>query len=181
MNILSFLTNPKKKALEGLKPNLAILKAKLEQIKQNMERNNTTTFRQVVDLFNAVSIQHDTINVYTKQLTQLQDTKCTDEAETLSVLIKHIINAGRNQYGINRTKMGETVTGGNTYWRPIFGLHTKTLNYWEGCKNNPKGGWGYPGMDNLNEFDVIENDVKKFTKSHVEPMIRLIEKIELWK
>ena len=181
MSILSFLKNPKKKALESLKPNLVVLKTKLEQIKQDMERGNTSAFQQVIDLFNAASIQHDAMGVYTKQLAQLQDAKCTDEIETLSVLIKHITNAGRVPHGINRTKPGETVTGDNTYWRPIFGLHTKTLNYWESCKNNAKGGWGYPNMDHLNEFDVIENDVKKFIKSHVEPMIRLIEKIESWK
>lgn len=181
MSILSIFTNSKKKALEGLKSNLAVIKAKLELIKQNMDRNDTTAFQQVIDLFNAASVQHDAIGVYTKQLAQLQDAKCTDEAETLSVLIKHIVNAGRNQYGINRTKTGETVTGDNTYWRPIFGLHTKTLNFWEGCKNNSKGGWGYPNMSHLNEFDVIENDVKKFTKSHIEPMIVLIKKIESWK
>ncbi|MFA5838736.1 MAG: hypothetical protein WC849_02260 [Candidatus Paceibacterota bacterium] len=50
--------------------------------------------------------------------------------ETLEILQKHLHNAGRCQYGMNRTKSGEQVTAADVFLGDVFGIWTKSASYW---------------------------------------------------
>jgi len=50
--------------------------------------------------------------------------------EALETLQKHFENAGRCQFGINRTKSGQPVTADDVWLGNVFGLWTKTAAYW---------------------------------------------------
>jgi len=50
--------------------------------------------------------------------------------EALETLQKHFDNAGRCQFGINRTKSGQPVTADDVWLGNVFGLWTKTAAYW---------------------------------------------------
>jgi len=49
--------------------------------------------------------------------------------------IAEVTKAGRNPYGINRTKSGEQVTEHNVYFGNIFGLWTGTVAKFEACED----------------------------------------------
>ena len=50
--------------------------------------------------------------------------------EALETLQKHFENAGRCQFGINRTKIGQPVTADDVWLGNVFGLWTKMATYW---------------------------------------------------
>lgn len=50
--------------------------------------------------------------------------------EALEALQKHFKNAGRCEFGINRTKIGQPVTADDVWLGGVFGLWTKTAAYW---------------------------------------------------
>lgn len=50
--------------------------------------------------------------------------------EALKALQKHFESAGRCQFGINRTKIGQPVTADDVWLGNVFGLWTKTAAYW---------------------------------------------------
>jgi hypothetical protein len=166
-----------------------LLKDILEKLTDNFERlklgieiakNTDDAFTQVVQLFNTCSIEHDSISDYVIQRNLLSECNQDNQVALLDELINHITNAGRDRFGINRATFGEEVTMDNVYWRPIHGLNTKTLSYWTDYKNEKKGGWGFAEMEHMNAYDVIENDVKAFSQSHMEPILKLISDITSW-
>lgn len=48
----------------------------------------------------------------------------------LEVLQVHFKRAGRNEFGINRTKAGEEVTSSKVFLGNVFGIWTDTASYW---------------------------------------------------
>lgn len=56
--------------------------------------------------------------------------KMRNEIEALQILQIHLRRAGRDEYGINRTKPGEMVTADKVYLGNVFGLWTKAASYW---------------------------------------------------
>jgi hypothetical protein len=157
-------------------------KGQLQAIEKGIQlaKDTDDAFAQVIQLFNACSVEHDSISDYSIQRNILSECKQDNEALLLDQLIDHIANAGRDRFGINRTKSGETVTMDNVHWRPIHGLNTKTLSYWAGYKDEKKGGWGFKEMDHMNAYDVIKNDAKTFSENHIDPILELISKIQSW-
>ncbi|TSC75385.1 MAG: hypothetical protein G01um101430_480, partial [Parcubacteria group bacterium Gr01-1014_30] len=75
--------------------------------------------------------------------------------EKLRALQKYFENAGRDEYGWNRTKPGETVTADRVFLGNIYGLFTHPVPFWQQKKDEKKGGWGYSGMEHLNAYDVV--------------------------
>ncbi len=126
----------------------------------------------VVQFFNAVSMVEDSLDPNTtSEIRSYLQSKKKEAAEKFDNLCKHLSNAGREEFGWNRTKKGEIVTGDKVYLGNISGLFTKTVDYWKGQKNEAKGGWGYGGMENLNAYDVVNNQAREFMQSHSSEMI----------
>lgn len=97
----------------------------------------------------------------------------------LEVLQIHFKRAGRDEYGINRTKAGEEVTSAKVFLGDVFGIWTKPASYWlanqEECKkmlrhdvskdrNNPVSTW----------YLINEYQAGGFVKSHTDGILEQI-------
>jgi len=100
-------------------------------------------------------------------------------AERLKILQTHIFSAGRVKYGWNRTLPYEVVTAEKIFLGDIFGLFTKTVDFWQALKDEEKGGWGYPNMEHLNSYDVVSNQAAKFMESHVPTITDIVGVLEM--
>ncbi len=134
-----------KKRLESLKENLRDL-GKIPQ-------EERAVFEYAVKFFNVVSA--------------FQDAGAIDNApqkfrSEMAELNAHVKNAGRCQYGINRTVIGERVNLYNTFWGGVYGLYTQTSAEWL------KG--GYAGR-------VVKLQVRPFLESHVQRLLDLCEQL----
>ena len=72
-------------------------------------------FQYAIDFFNIISSFQDDGYIYNAPI-KLEDAQ--------NEFNKHIKDAGRNEFGFNRTKPGEKVTLENTYWGNIYGIST---------------------------------------------------------
>lgn len=126
----------------------------------------------IVQFFNAISAVQDSLDPSTTaEIRSYLQKKKKEAAEKFDDLCKHIANSGREKFGWNRTKKGEVVTEDKVYLGNISGLFTKSVDYWKGQKGEAKGGWGFSGMENLNAYDVVNNQAREFMQSHSGEMI----------
>jgi len=135
---------------------------------------------RLVNFFQIVSPWHDCneIQPVIDAYAYVDDTADKSLLSDLQELQAHFNNAGRNEHGWNRTKRGENVSEGRVYLGNIYGLFTKTVSYWLTQKDEPKGGWGYPGMEKLNAYDVVCSQAEIFMQSHVGPMVKATIRLE---
>lgn len=160
--------------LKNLMPEFRQLRLSLENLPNNEPIDN------LVHLFNIVSPWHDrSLNDLKEKFSLKSNAKSQKTLALIGELSLHMKNAGRCEFGINRTKSGEQVTLDDVYLGDIYGLWTKTARFWLEKKNNKKGGWGFPNMENLNAYDVISNKASNFINSHRGRMIELINELEL--
>ena len=85
--------------------------------------------------------------------------------DSISALAKHIDSAGRDRYGWVRAPKGEPVTLDNLYLGNIAGIWTFTAAKFKGMP------------DDKYVQDNIQAQLRKFIKSHREPMMEMIDKI----
>lgn len=155
-------------ALDGLTPELD----KLDKQLQEAEAVRDPVDR-LVSFFNAVSAFADTkaTAVDATLATVQKASKFTEAAEALQNLQTHIRQSGREEFGWNRTKPGETVTGDNVYLGNIYGRFTLTANRW-------KEAFKRDGATATEDRAIIEGQAAGFVKSHAEPMHKLIAKLK---
>lgn len=121
--------NPRKELREQWAA-LADLKSGLERVKRNLEAG-VDPVRVIVQFFDVVSRCQDTGAMETIISAYTEATEPSPDGlhKMLADLSAHIKNAGRNQYGMNRTEPGEVVTTANVYLGNVDGYWTKTVQY----------------------------------------------------
>lgn len=138
-------------------------------------KDSVSVFQYAVNFFNVVSNFQDEGLIGNAPIEMLEEQK---------TLNQHIKNAGRCEFGINRTKYGEKVTLGNTYWGNIFGLYTFSGEKWmkDECEysgfskqwlKNPKSYEENP----LSRKVIADFQVIPFLKSHYGKMLSICEKM----
>lgn len=85
--------------------------------------------------------------------------------DNISVLAKHIDNAGRDKYGWVRAPKGKPVTLDNLYLGNIAGIWTFPAAKFKGMP------------DDKYVQDNVQAQLRNFIKSHREPMMDLIDKV----
>jgi hypothetical protein len=85
----------------------------------------------IIRLFQVVSIFQDA-GGFKNEIAELEKTTGNKKInlQALCGLQKHLENAGRDLYGINRTQKGEEVTADKVYLGNVFGLFTHPASYW---------------------------------------------------
>ncbi len=163
------------KRITTLLPELRQLRDALQQASESRD-----PLTEIVRFFDTVSKWHDRgIGDLIAAFERVNYGQYNEVLEKLRALQAHFINAGREPYyGWNRTNPGESVTADKVFLGNIYGLWTKTVNFWKEQKNAPKGDWGYSGMDHLNAYDVVSRQAKEFMASHTGPMIGIINNLE---
>lgn len=165
-----FSSSSAEKLLAALMPALRELRANLRSVEFSRD-----PLADIIRFFNFVSPWQDRgLRDVIAAFRDVNYGQYDDVLEKLKTLQLHFERAGRSKYGWNRTKPGETVTEDNVYLGNIFGLWTKTVRFWKERKNEPKGGWGFSGMEHLNPYDVVSEQARKYMETHIGPMWELI-------
>lgn len=159
------------------------LMPELKELRSNLLKSRAAKewVEEIVYFFDYVSKWHDRESELKDLVTALKDvnygqfTEITDKLDTLQA---HFINAGRQRFGMNRTKKDETVTADKVFLGNVFGLFTKPVSFWRQKKDEPKGGWGFANMEYLNSYDVISRQAGAFMSSHIDPMVSIINDLE---
>lgn len=172
------ISNPKKD-VQQIVEQLTALKGEMKVISKMPNQ-----VQAVVRLFQVISpIQdaggfHQTISsLREKNYGQLDSL-----IETLCSLQKHFARAGRAEFGWNRTKVGEEVTAAKVFLGDVFGMLTKTAEYFLAreaeMKKAIRQDLSKDPQNPVTDWYVI-NDYQAgdFVKSHSEPIINYIKQI----
>lgn len=135
----------------------------------------------IVTFFDQVSVWHDRSDEISSIIEKFKRANYGQQynqiIENLSTLEAHFYNAGREQFGWNRTMSGEKVTEEKVYLGNIFGLFTHPVSFWKRKKDEKKGGWGFPNMEHLNAYDVVSRQARGFINSHVDSMTTCVTRL----
>lgn len=179
-NILSLFK--KTDELESIKNELSHLRTKLENI-DRMENK----IDALIHLFQTVSFLQDK-NTLKETILELKiknsNGSFNKKIAALRAIVKHITNAGRDIYGMNRTKVGETVTAEKVFLGDIFGLWTKPAHYWltsqEKLENEKML---VPEIDTQKPVSIwyIINDYQAgtFVQSHTQGLLKHLSVLDL--
>lgn len=174
MRVKDIIGNPKKKVAELL--------PELSQFRTNLcIATDNQPLIGIVQFFRVVSPWHDRSDEIGKIILELQAVdygQHSELIEKLSTFREHLRNAGRDKYGMNRTKQGEAINDENVFLGNVWGLWTRNVWHWKAEKNAPKGGWGFPNMEHLNAYDVVSKQAADFMRSHTGPICNIIEWLE---
>ena len=154
---------------------LAPLKAVMPELKQ-LDNDLATCWQtygdpllRIAPFFNIVSKWHDRdgFGEAVRQLRQ-DGPKYQGYLVYLDTLQKHFANAGRCEYGWNRTKPGEQVTADRVFLGDIFGLFTKPVSYWLTLKLELQPGEvTHPAAPGKSPRELVTNQAYQFMWSHV--------------
>ncbi len=159
---------------------LAKIMPELEQLRGALKRAvlGSDPLNRLVGFFDAVSKWHDRgLNDVIELFEQVNYGQYDGVIDRLQILQAHLVAAGRDEYGWNRTKYGETVTADKVFLGNICGLFTHPISFWATRKDEEKGGWGFASMakSNLNAHDVVCIQAQDFILSHAPFMIDAID------
>ena len=176
--------NPKKR-LAALLPELALLRDKLISISQRMKKD---AFGELVNFFNLTSPWHDRIGEIQELIAAFEGVNYGQHTETiqaLRTLEAHLVNAGRNEFGWNRTKPGQMVTKSDVYLGNIYGLWTFPIPRWEETSTKRPAIWSHlmasEGMDGMSPYDVVSRQALQFMESHLESIIIALVRLVPWR
>ena len=165
------------------KRKLAVLVPELRSLREDLERAKKTQdpLREIVRFFDAVSRWHDRQAEILGIIQEFVDVNYGQHDKTIRELhafMAHCARAGRDEYGWNRTKYGEQVTPDKVFLGNIYGLFTHPVTCWQAQRNEKRGGWGFPGMEHLNAYDVVSEQARQFMISNAGSMVPLIQNLE---
>ena len=136
------------------------------------QTNNSTVYDNIITFFTLKSQLHDRLdeiqNIPVKQTSptlwirmfhrskaeEMISIICEQERQKHG-LCQSILQAGRQEFGYNRTKEGETVTKDNVFFGGICGLNTLPITKWEECKKTD------PTV-----YNTIASQMTRFVKSY---------------
>lgn len=174
--VKAYFAKPERK-LAAMLPGLRQLRTDLGKISEM-----TDYLSAIVVFFNVVAKWQDEhrhgLYDLIQEFKRLDYGRYTSVISQLNLFDTHIRNAGREEFGMNRTKSGQAVTDDNVYLGNIYGLFTKTVAYWKTQKNQEKGRSAYPSLKNLNAYDVVSLQAHNFTESHIGPMTDIVNHLE---
>lgn len=140
----------------------------------------------ITKFFNAIApiYDRDPLEPFVFKFKQINNKTVQDTARIIEVIRDHYLNAGRDEYGLNRTKKGQTVYDDYIFLGDIYGLFTKPVSFWKTCKDDKKGGWGFSSkeLENMNAYDVVSLQARSFIDSHLHKehgLPSLFQKLEL--
>lgn len=165
-----FCQNP----LEKIQPELVKLEKAIGEVAKKQNK-----VEAIVLLFQTISPLHDS-NPFTATEAKIRKkSKNKKQLEALQTLSQHFVNAGRSEYGLNRSKKGEEVTADKIYLGDVFGLFTKPASYWLANQEKLKQEFR-PDASNDPENPVsnwhLINDYQagNFVKSHIDGILKQI-------
>lgn len=101
------------------------------------------------------------------------------QIQALEVLQRHITNAGRDLYGLNRTVKGEEITPEKVFLGDVFGLWTKPAAHWLAEKPRLEKTFRpdiskNPGKPVSNWYIINDYQCGGFVRSHTDGIMKQI-------
>lgn len=118
--------SPKKDIL-AITDQLSTLKSEMERIQLIPNK-----VEAIIELFRVISPLQDK-GGFSQTIFKLQEKnygQISTAIDALETLQKHFQNAGRCDYGMNRTKKDEAITAANVWLGDVFGIWTKSADFW---------------------------------------------------
>ena len=164
---------------------LIVLIPRLRQLRRDLQRASESRdqLTEIVHFFDTVSRWHDRgIGDLIAAFEEVNYGQYDVVLLELRMLQGHFEDAGRDDYGWNRTKRGETVMADKVFLGNIYGLFTHPIPFWKQMKDDPKDAWrGTIWGDELkgcNSYDVVSEQARKFMASHTGPMVAILNNLE---
>lgn len=179
--------NQKRLWLSGVRL-LETMKPKLNELEEELKKIDAmdNKVEAIVRLFQIISPLQDT-GGFSQEIFELKKYNCNDKFNTqikaIEVLQEHFQNAGRSAYGINRTTRGEEITNEKVFLGNLFGLHTKTADYWLSEKSKLEKNFRRDISKNpeqpISEWYIInDHQCGNFVKSHTDGIIKQIQMLK---
>jgi len=120
--------------LKTPKQDISVITSQLTTLKNDMERIKAmpNKVEAIIELFRIISPLQDA-GGFSQTVFKLQEKnygQIDDTLKALESLQKHINNAGRDEYGMNRTQKGEAITAAKIFLGDVFGIWTHPASYW---------------------------------------------------
>ncbi len=169
--------------LKKIKDDLNFLQKEMKEIEMMGNKVEAT-----VRLFEIISPLQDK-GGFSQAISKLQEKnygQLDKIISALEVLQKHFGNAGRSEFGMNRTKVGEEVTSSKIFLGDVFGLFTKSAFFWlekeNECKKELRPDISNDHKNPVSNWYIInDHQAGSFVKSHTEGILKqvsfLLEKI----
>lgn len=163
--------------LVSVMSDLVVLRQKLNRLLGAMSRPNTHPADKIpliVEFFQLVSPWSDR---------GLQDLVIAfefagDVPVALTTLRRHFQNSGRNEYGYNRTSVGQVVTNDNVWLGDRCGLWTKPVSHWLTLREDRGHVFTATNGESMTCCDVIWWQAGEFLDSHVASICNMIDDLE---
>lgn len=137
----------------------------------------TNKVAAMVQLFRLVSPMQDE-NELTGLIKKLENKnygQLNEVIKALETIQLHIQRAGRDEFGMNRTKKGEVVNSKNVFLGGVYGLNTKPASFW--LENREKLEKElYTGSDK-SVWYFINQHASDFVDSHVNGLLPNLETV----
>lgn len=127
IKFLKDLLNPTASYLKKIENDLNLLQEEMQEISKMDNK-----VEAIVRLFKVISPIQDR-DGFSQTICKLQEKnygQLDQIISALEVLQKHFKNAGRSEFGINRTTAGEEVTAAKVFLGEVFGIWTKPASFW---------------------------------------------------
>lgn len=176
----NLFTNPfvsSKKIIRNIQTRLLSLEEELKRI--NAMDNKVES---IVCLFKVISPIQDA-DGFKQEISVLKKRnrrgKLNVKIAALETIQVHIYNAGRSEFGINRTAKGEEVTTEKVFLGNVFGIWTKPAVYW--LDNKPelekelRPDVSRDTENPVSNWYLINSYCDNFVKSHVDGILQQIK------
>ena len=176
IRFLKAIFSPAVNDLKKIENDLNFLKKEIEEI---LKMDNKV--EAIIRLFNVISPLEDK-GGFSQTISKLQKKnygQLDQIISALEVLQLHFKNAGRSEYGFNRTKVVEEVTSAKVFLGDVFGIWTKPASYWlanqEECKKTLRRDVSKDPENPVSTWYLI-NDYQagRFVKSHTDGILKQI-------
>ena len=102
----------------------------------------------------------------------------------LETLNLHFDQAGRSDYGLNRTKVGEEVTTNNVFPGNVYGIWTKPASYWLAKKTelekSLRPDWSKDKKNPISDWYLINKcQCGSFVESHTKGILKQIQLLKV--
>jgi hypothetical protein len=148
------------------------LRTLVEQLEDVLEIVEVDPLSALVQFFNITSVWHDRrlkIEIEHLVRARAKDKKHDSIILKLVTLDQQFVATGRDQYGWNRTKIGEIATDENVWIGNIYGMPTKPISYWRQLDpNEPADSWFETYK---NPHGAVTAQARKFITNHIPVMI----------
>lgn len=178
IQVLKATFSPAVNDLKKIENDLNFLQKEMEEISKMDNK-----VEAIIRLFKVISPFQDK-GGFSQTISKLQEKnygQLDQIISALGVLQLHFKNAGRDEYGINRTKAGEEVTSAKVFLGDVFGIWTKSASYWlenqkrfetEDSEATPKAGCGREYISVW--YCINDYQAGSFVKSHTEGILEQI-------